>query len=65
MNPREATGKQGNGERCPTCGTTDRGDRFVQIDQGRAYDAGISGCPDPFHDVDPASPQSDREERGS
>jgi hypothetical protein len=37
-------------ERCPTCGTTERGDRFAMLDRGRAFDAGISGCPDPFHE---------------
>ncbi len=40
-------------ERCPTCGGDEPEDRYVQIDEGRANDAGIPGCPDPFHE--PAS----------
>lgn len=37
-------------DRCPTCGSEDPGQLFAQIDRGRAYDAGITGCMDPFHD---------------
>lgn len=45
-------------ERCPTCGTDDRSDHFAMLDRGRAFDAGISGCPDPFHDPDEERPAS-------
>lgn len=35
--------------RCEICGSDDPTDRFAQLDRGRAYDAGISGCPGDFH----------------
>ncbi len=38
-------------ERCPTCGADDPAELFDQIDRGRAFDAGISGCPDPWHNT--------------
>ena len=42
--------KKGEAWRCPTCGSDDPADRFSMLARGRAFDAGISGCPNPFHD---------------